>query len=826
MRKYIRDQLLEIVATVWEGARYAANNSEEAEAVLTDCRSAVYAISEVLDSSISAARAGQYHKCLEDLNTKLTLLAAAVTNVQTVSADIEALKAQIELLEKMLLHESEISYEIVFMPYNANMWDCLESIWLAARDDPQCEVYVVPIPYCGRNPDGKADVIHYDGDRFPGYVSVTHYDAYDLDARRPDVIYIHNPYDAYNYVTSIHPRFYSGELRKYTDMLVYVPYFVSGETVDDSLCAVSAVRYVDRIIVQSEAVQKAFTKYIDKSKVAVLGSPKVDKVIHTLRENQELPEAWEDIVGGRKIVLYNTHLKNIIMQDSGLADKLRAVFAVFAEREDVVIWWRPHPLSEDTIHSMNPLLMQDYNAIVEKFKADRLGVYDDSNDLHRAISLADAYYGDINSSLVYLFYAAGKPVFIQNVGLIGMPKGKYELTSAIRDFVVTDQMMWFIPLYVNALFRMDMTDNTVTFEGWIPDAAAFDLNDYTAITVCGDTLILTPGKGRNIIKYNMKSKQFEQVPYLYTKHNKFLSAYTHKGSVYMMPCWHFATVSYDMENNKLTEDGRLCSNLLKYRAENDIYFGKGGIVQDGWLILAGVGNVIVKYHLDSCRFTCCSVGNQTNRYMCIAYDGNCYWLFPGKGNIVKWNEQTGTAEELDAYPEGFQIGAGLGFMHAAVYGKYIFVFPYSANMVLKIDTDTNLIEPFIVFDEGKQYGMQLMKYLSVKIIDDTIYAASAYDNVLQKINPEDGKIETIPLMLSTEDYNAVMRGTLLSLSAGNSSNPGRVDENPIVTLEFFLDQLSAETVDSGEALTYADRLFANRDGSCGKKTHEYIKNLL
>ena len=39
------------------------------------------------------------------------------------------------------------------------------------------------------------------------------------------ISYIHNPYDNWNYVTSIDPAFYSWELKKYTDCLVYIPYY-------------------------------------------------------------------------------------------------------------------------------------------------------------------------------------------------------------------------------------------------------------------------------------------------------------------------------------------------------------------------------------------------------------------------------------------------------------------------------------------------------------------------------------------------------------------------------------------------------------------------
>ncbi len=54
-------------------------------------------------------------------------------------------------------------------------------------------------------------------------------EAYRFEERRPDEIYIHNGYDNWNLVTSVHPRFYSENLKQYTDKLVYIPYFIMGD---------------------------------------------------------------------------------------------------------------------------------------------------------------------------------------------------------------------------------------------------------------------------------------------------------------------------------------------------------------------------------------------------------------------------------------------------------------------------------------------------------------------------------------------------------------------------------------------------------------------
>ena len=66
---------------------------------------------------------------------------------------------------------------------------------------------------------------------------------------------------------------------------------------------------------------------------------------------------------------------------------------------------------------MRPQLGEEYQRIVEQYRREGWGIYDDSSDLDRAIILSDAYYGD-HSSLVQLCQKAGKPVMIQNVDIL------------------------------------------------------------------------------------------------------------------------------------------------------------------------------------------------------------------------------------------------------------------------------------------------------------------------------------------------------------------------------------------------------------------------
>ena len=182
-------------------------------------------------------------------------------------------------IENSVKHDIHGRQEVVFFPYKASMWDSLESVWMATDADPDCDAYVVPIPYYERNADGTLGTYHYEGNELPDYVQVVPYDTYNIETRKPDVVYIHNPYDQGNFVTSVDPRYYSSRLKKYTNCLVYIPYYATAGGMSEGQALCEAYLHVDYIVVQSKKFIHFFDAAVPEEKFLFLGSPKFDRVI-------------------------------------------------------------------------------------------------------------------------------------------------------------------------------------------------------------------------------------------------------------------------------------------------------------------------------------------------------------------------------------------------------------------------------------------------------------------------------------------------------------------------------------------------------------------
>lgn len=433
MTELFRQAHESILSALSEGNTFAAAG------LLADCQDGAIAlgtkIEEVKKVSDVVGVLEQYCETLYTLNEAVA--GGGVPDIQTAAG---VLSESLEAIRKSVQENILKKRTVVFLPYKASMWDSLESVWKAADKDPDCDAYVIPIPYYDKNINGTLGEMHYEGEEYPGYVSVTDYRTFDFGIHHPDMIFIHNPYDEYNHATSVHPFFYSKNLKKFTDNLVYIPYFVLDEIEPDDeralktmehFCTSPAVIHADTVIVQSDQMRQAYIRALvdfagEKSrpvwekKILGMGSPKYDRVLEEMADI-EIPEEWKKIIyrkdGTKKnVIFYNTGLGAMLDHNEVMLDKIENVLETFYDnREDVVLLWRPHPLMKATLQSMRPKLLERYEKLVENYRKENWGIYDDTPELDRAVKISAAYYGD-PSSVVQLFKRLNKKAVIQFTG--------------------------------------------------------------------------------------------------------------------------------------------------------------------------------------------------------------------------------------------------------------------------------------------------------------------------------------------------------------------------------------------------------------------------
>lgn len=561
-------------------------------------------------------------------------------------------------IENSINNDIKIIKEVVFLPYKASMWDSLESIWKAADEDENCNAVVIPIPYFDRNPDLTLGTAHYEGAEFPEYVPITDWRKYDLKEQRPDEIYIHNPYDDCNRVTCVSPMFFSKNLQNYTDMLVYVPYFVLAEIEPDNQIAIDGMKHfittpgvlnAHRVIVQSEKMRQIYinelikyTGYDDRKywekKVLGTGSPKFDKVANTKKEDVDVPEEWLKIIKkpngeNKKVIFYNTGLSALLQHNEKMIEKIRDVLRVFYEnKDDVALLWRPHPLIKATIESMRPQLWEAYKEIVDKYVADGWGIYDDTPDLNRAIAISDAYYGD-GSSVVQLCQKAGIPVMRQNVQVHSENCNTENLKFWPSAFCVVDDDIWFVYGHICLLCKYNLKTHQTEIISQIPVKDIYRECLFLNINFYNNKLYLIPAWADSFVVYDIDNKDFSEIELPQKIEGlKFEKTYVVNDRIYCIPYSYPAIVEINPDNQKITDIFNLHSIM---KSHNITMYHASVMVDKNTVAMVGLDtNHILMYNIkDKCN-TIINVGSENNKYNYIAYIDDILYLSDNYSNQV------------------------------------------------------------------------------------------------------------------------------------------------------------------------------------------------
>lgn len=320
-----------------------------------------------------------------------------------------------ELKEVMALADQcQTEYKIVFLPYKASMWDSMESVYLAAadRDDVICQI--VPIPYFNKDENNAKIEKIYEGDYLKKEYDILDYRDYHIEEERPDIIFIHNPYDKWNRVTEIDAAYFSGNLKKTGAVLVYLPYFLSGyceklENMDG--CSTAGAINADYIIVQNENQKKAFMFWgIEEKKLLALGSPKIDYVQKLMRQEKGQLEKWNERLQGKVVFLLNSGI-HTFLNNKNWMDQIEKIIRLVINRPECGLIWRPHPLLRNTIISMRPENLKQFDDLLSLVGEAENAVLDFEEEYKHAFLYSDAMISDY-SSLVLLYTYTGKPTYL------------------------------------------------------------------------------------------------------------------------------------------------------------------------------------------------------------------------------------------------------------------------------------------------------------------------------------------------------------------------------------------------------------------------------
>lgn len=693
--------------------------------------------------------------------------------------EIDKLLKQIEKSIRFDIPDSPM--EIVFLPYKASMWDALDSVYRATIREENCHVIVMPIPYYNINAQGEILSVEYEGTLFPQDIPITDFREYDMERQHPDVIFIHNPYDECNRVTQVPQEYFSSTLVNQTERLIYIPYFVAYEDkIKPAYCIMPAVQNAWCTFVQSDEIRKCYIEAgATPEKVVAMGSPKFDMVVRMQENPPEIPEEWKEALTGRKIFLLNTHLNPLINEAEKMIDKLHQIFALFCKRDDVALLWRPHPLSMQTVKSMNPSLLNAYMDLVKAFKKMPNGVYDESADLHRAIGLSHAYIGSW-SSLVALYGITGKPIY-----KLGIRSKNEEVKQIQFSHVVEAQgCLWGIADDRNGLFKIDPKTRKCDL------AALFETEDtsgelmYRSMVAFEGKLFFVPRRARRIAEYCIDTDEmiYYDIPEdIQADYYKFSVCAVDQNKLILFAGHLRDIVCLDMADGTMEIRKWKKEQIPKELLSDDVYRFNSGVEVDKVLYLPCMrSNICIALNMETFDLEIIRIPQAQRGLIDVSYAGSKFYFLCVSGDVYVYSSETGQSELF------WQNVYGMPSENRAVY-----------TGILAEDDDL-----WLIGDKHTQ-----MKNVRINVVSKEYIQATEYPSGYMYM-------AEYPTGKKWMHYRMV------------NANNGYLYHEGLVGLNDYLDIIVNEE-ESYKALRqkYFCDLQSNADGSCGEKIWKCVHSV-
>ena len=318
---------------------------------------------------------------------------------------------------------------VLFLPVKAKHFSSMRMAYEMEAATPDTDVYVMPLPYYYKEYDGSfKDEMHIDTEEFiKANIPVTDYSRFDLSLLCPEKIYINSAYDEYNMAVSVDTRFYARIVKKYTEKLIYIPYFKLMEFDRANYpcwynmqyyCTVPGVVMADKVYVQSENTRKAYidklNEWVGDEKYTDIWEQKIDVYNESCEKHSE--DELRD-AGSKKTIVWFVSAGSLAEFGDKYIEKAYRNLDVFALSKDKLkVLLNSEPFLDEMIKNYSDELYKKWTGFIDEFNRSGIGevvsqVEEKSVDV---LLKATAYYGD-PSYICKDFILMKKPVMLQNV---------------------------------------------------------------------------------------------------------------------------------------------------------------------------------------------------------------------------------------------------------------------------------------------------------------------------------------------------------------------------------------------------------------------------
>lgn len=229
---------------------------------------------------------------------------------------------------------------------------------------------------------------------------------------------------------------------------------------------------------------------------------------------------------------------------------------------------------------------------------------------------------------------------------------------------------WFSELQFNAFYRVEKATMKPEFLFHFPEEALTQERLFGKPEKVGDWLVFSPVSAKNIVLYNLRTKEVKTLPLkkvLDARRLKFVQGYkfaniiVKETIVYLIPSTYPAIVKLDLSTMSIKYLDQWVDKVENVLAQDrnvhmNAYFTSGITSQNKILLPFACVNQLCSFNTEKESFELLEIKGDAAAFNGIAFDGFNYWLTPKIGaTVTKWNPETGETQCLElenSWPDG------------------------------------------------------------------------------------------------------------------------------------------------------------------------------
>ena len=238
----------------------------------------------------------------------------------------------------------------------------------------------------------------------------------------------------------------------------------------------------------------------------------------------------------------------------------------------------------------------------------------------------------------------------------------------------------------NVLFRLNILDFHIEPVDSVPIRDGYCTEMFRVIRNWNEWLILVPSYAENVWAYNRKTGEWREIKIKRSEIPlKFIDAVVIEDMIYLIALLYPACVRISLPTFTV--------EYFWGDIDSDVSMQLSNCIVKNYCIYTAskLRNELYKYDLNNNDIKVFQIGSNTNQYGAIGWDGESFWLAPGRGgNIVNYRESN---QEIEEYKIPEEIRSDYIFVGVVFDNDRVLFMPHKSGKGASMEhSDLKLVE--------------------------------------------------------------------------------------------------------------------------------------